>query len=195
MERLQRFAGLAEGVLEAGRRSPTDGVAALYEFLKETDLKREHDLRLFFDLFHDADPAVAHRVMAEVDKATIRELMPRVPVRLRNLLRPERLLEKLDIVPGAEEFDHASRAARGITLLIDEPSGNYTIDEPFLGLMYFVTAQRGYGSPTMVIRTMMETPFPLEGMIVNMPAAAAGTLQTDVELAAALVEGSDAVVA
>ncbi len=191
VERLQRFAGLAEEVLSEGRNSPPKGAGALYEFLDETGLEREHDLRLFFDLFHDADPAVAHLVMAEVDKATIRELMPRVPIQLRNLLRPERLLEKLDIAPEAEDFD----LRRGITLLIDEPSGNYTIDEPFLGLMYLVTAQRAYGSPTMVIRTMMETPFPLEGMIVNMPAAAAATLQTDVELAAALVEGSDAVVA
>ena len=191
VERLQRFASLAEGVLEAGRNSPSDGAGAMYEFLDETGLEREQDLRLFFDLFHDAEPNVAHRVMAEVDKATVRELMARVPVQLRNLLRPERLLEKLDITPEAAEED----LIRGIRLLSEEPSGNYRIDEPFLHHLYQVMARRAQMSSTGALRTMMETPFPLEGMIVNMPAAAGAVLRADVELAVALVEGSDQVVA
>ena len=191
VERLQRFASLAEGVLARGRESPTEGAAALQSFLDDMDPERQQDLRLFLDLFHDADPRLAHQVMAEVDKATVRELMPRAPVHLRNLLWPGRLQEKLDITANAQEPD----LRRGITLLIDEPSGNYRIDEPFLGLLYEVMADRASVAPQEVLLTMAETPFPLEGMIRAHSEAAATVLGSDIRLAADLVEGSDPVVA
>ena len=190
VERLQRFASLAEGILERGRESPPKGALALVEFLEQTDLEQEQDLKLFFDLFHDADPPEAHRIMSAIDKKTVRQLMPRVPVQLRTLMRPERLLEKLDVTVDATPGD----LHRGITLLIEEPSGNYRIDEPFLAKLYEVVNRRTVMSPEEAVRMMAATPFPLEGMILNQPAAVSMALSADLEAAVALVESSDPVV-
>ena len=191
VERLGRFASLAEGVLEQGRESPTQGAIALQEFLDGTDSEREHDLKLFFDLLHDADPPVAHRIMAALGKDTVKELIRQVPVQLRTLLRPERLLEKLDVAVDAPEEE----LRRGIALLIEEPSGNYRIDEPYLEALYEVMAGRVQVSPAQALRTMAATPFPLEGFVAGQPDAAAAALSADIGAAAALVAGSDAVVA
>ena len=195
VERLQRFASLAEGILERGRESPSHGVFALVEFLGQTDLEQEHDLKLFFDLFHDTDPPEARRIMSAIDKKTVRQLMPRVPVQLRTLMRPERLLEKMDVTADATPGE----LHRGITLLVEEPSGNYRIDEPFLARLYGVMAQRIVRSPIVrspeeAVRTMVATPFPLEGMVLSQPAAVSTALSADLEAAVALVESSDRVV-
>ena len=191
VERLQRFGDLTDRVLAEGRESPEMGARAVEQFLAETGFDQEQDLRLFFNLFHDADPPVAHRTMAAVDKATVRNLMIPVPVQLRTLLRPERLLEKLDITAEATEAD----LRRGITLLITEASGNYRIDEPFLERLYAVMAARAKTSLWEVARVMAETPFPLEGMIMNQPAAASAALSGDLGLAVVVVENSDGVAA
>ena len=191
VERLQRFGGLAERVHADGRESPERGALALEEFVAETGFESEQDLRLFFDLFHDADPPSAHRIMAEVRKETIRALMPTVPAQLRTLLRPEVLLDKLDITVGTSGAD----LRRGIILLIEEPSGNYRIDEPFLDRLYGVMAERVESSPSEVARTMTEIPFPLEGMILRQPVAAAAAMSGDLDLTVALVENSDKAIA
>ena len=83
----------------------------------------------------------------------------------------------------------------GITLLIEEPSGNYLIDEPFLERLYAVMAQRARTAPMETLRVMAETPFPLEGMIISHPSAASATLSSDRGLAVKLVKDSDAVLA
>ena len=190
VERLRRFATLAEGILQESRRSPSLGAEALASFLTEEGVDREQDLRLFFDLLHDADPAEAHRLMIAVDGETIRKLMPRVPVNLRTLLRPERLLEKLRITSHATEAE----LTQGIKLLIEEPSGNYRIDEPYLDSLFEVVAARALESPREALRVISNTPFPLEAWIVGQPEAASFALSADLAAAALLVEGSDPVV-
>ena len=117
--------------------------------------------------------------------------MPTIPAQLRTLLRPEILLEKLDVTPGSKQED----LERGIVLLIDEPSGNYRIDEPFLEELFKVMAARAKMTPGEVVRVMAKTPFPLEGMILGQPAASVAALFADLGLAADLIENSDEVVA
>ena len=191
VERLQRFAAEVDYVLDQGRESPESGARALEDFLAEIGFEQEQDLRLFFDLFHDADPPAAHRVMATVSKETVRALMPPVPVQLRAILLPEDLLKKLDITADASQED----LHRGITLLIEEASGNYRIDEPFLERLYGIMAERAEESPDEAVRVFSETPFPLEGMILRQPAAAAAVLSGDLDMAVVPVENGDAVVA
>ena len=188
VERLQRFAAEVDRVLDEGRESPESGARALEVFLDDTGLENEQDLRLFFDLFHDADPPSAHRIMGAASKETVRALMPTVPEQLRNLLRPERLLEKLDITADTSEAD----LRRGVTLLIEEPSGNYRIEEPFRERLFDVISER---SPGEALRVFSDTPFPLEGMIQRQPAFAVAALSTDISASVELVENSDAVIA
>ena len=160
-------------------------------FLAETGFEQEQDLRLFFDLFLDANPATARSTMAAVGKETVRKLMSVVPAQLRAMLGPEALLEKLDVTADAPETD----LMRGIRLLIEEASGNYRIEEPFLERLYEVVADRGHRSPGETARLVSETPFPLEGMILNQPEAAVAMLSADSALSIALVKDSDPVVA
>ena len=191
VERLQRFATLVDGVLAEGRESPEAGARTLEDFLSETGYEQEQDLKLFFDLFQGPDNELARRIVQQMDKATVRDLMTPVPVQLRTILQPVELLEKLDITAGASDAD----LRRGIALLIQETSGNYRIDEPFLERLYAVMAERLLARPGESLRVMAETPFPLEGMILRQPDAASAALSGNIGLAVTLVEGSDPVLA
>ena len=191
VERLRRFAALVDGILAKGRKSPEAGALALEGFLAETGYEQEHDLKLFFDLLNGTDNETGRRIMSRVDKATVRALIVPVPVQLRTILKPEGLLEKLDITAEAAD----ANLRRGIALLIQDPSGNYRIDEPFLERFYEVMAERTRASPGAALRVMAETPFPLEGMILRQPNAISAALSRDIDRAVALIEGSDAVLA
>ena len=138
VERLQKFATLVDGVLAESRDSHQAGARALEDFLAETGYEQEQDLRLFFDLLKGADSDLARQTMRQMDKAVVRALMVPVPVQLRAIFRPEELLDKLDITPGASD----AYLRRGISLLIQDTSGNYRIDEPFLERLYRVMAER-----------------------------------------------------
>ena len=187
-QRLQSFAAAVDRVLAAGRESPARGAQALVGFLADTGFDAEQDLRLFFDLFRDAEPDSARRITAALDQATVQALLPLIPVQLRAILGPDDLLGKLDITADAADAD----LRRGIGLLINEPSGNYRIEEPFLARLYDVMAAR---APSAALRVMAETPFPLEGMILRHPAATAAALASDLDLAVDLVMRSDPVTA
>ena len=191
VERLQKFATLVDGVLAESRHSPQAGARALEDFLVETGYEQEQDLRLFFDLLNGADSETARRIMQQMDKATVRTLMVPVPVQLRTILQPEELLDKLDITAGASD----AHLRRGITLLIQDTSGNYRIDEPFLERLYTVMAERAFTAPVDTLRVMAGTPLPLEGMILRQPAAASVALSADIDLATELVKDSDPVLA
>ena len=160
-------------------------------FLDDAGLEHEQDLRLFFDLLLGADPATAQSTAAAVGKETVRSLMPVVPAQLRTMLGPEGLLEKLDVTVDAPEAE----LSRGMDLLIEETSGNYRIEEPFLERLYEVVADRAYRSPGKAARLVSETSFPLEGMILNQPEAAVAMLSADSALSIALVRGSDPLIA
>ena len=187
VERLRRFSDEVDRVLAEGRESPESGARALEGFLDDAGFEHEHDLRLFFDLLLDADPATARNTMSAVGKDTVRKLMPVVPGQLRAMLGPERLLEKLDVTVDATEAE----LRRGIGLLIGETSGNFRIEEPFLERLYEIVADRAYISPGGTARLVSETSFSLEGMILNQPEAAVAMLSADSALSIALVKGSD----
>jgi hypothetical protein len=101
------------------------------------------------------------------------------------------LLDKLDVTDQASEAD----IKKGIALLIEEPSGNFRVDEPFLQRLFSVTANRAQRSPERTGQLMAETPFPLEGMIVSQPTAASSVLSSDLDLALGLIKDSDPVLA
>ena len=191
VERLQRFGGEVDRTLFAGRENGAAGAEALESFLSSTGFDREDDLKLFFDLFRDADRDSAGRIMSALDNATVRALMLPVPFQLRTLFGSKGLLDKLDVTVQASDID----LRRGITLLTEEPSGNFRVDEPFLERLFSVMADRVRRAPDRTAKIMAETPFPLEGMIVNQPAAASEALSSDLDVALSLIENSDSVVA
>ena len=189
VERLQRFAAVVDGVLSQGRESPEAGARALQDFLSDTGYEQHQDLRLFFDLLQGADPPLARRIMSALGPATVRALMPAVPIQLRTIFEPTGLLEKLSVTADAPE----DGLRHGITLLVEEPSGNYVVDEPFLDRLYAVMAERARTAPRETARVMAETPFPLEGMILRQSSAASAALSSDINLAVMLVKNSDMV--
>ena len=190
VDRLLRFGGLVDRVLDEGRRSPQRGSDALREFLDEADLEQEHDLQLFFDLLHNADRQLSRRIMLLLENETVRDLMEPVPVQLRNLFEPDGLLRKLDVSVAATD----EALSRGLGMLVDEASGNYRIDEPFLDRLYEVMAERVSRDPATAAMVIAASPFPLERFIQSQPAAASVVLSSDLNTAIALVLGSDAII-
>ena len=190
VERLERFTGDVERVLEAGRLDPHSGADELQEFLSKIDFEQKEDLRLFFDLFRDQDPATASRVVQALDKETVRRLMTPVPAHLRFILGPDELLVLLDIAPAVQFSD----LKRGVALLINEPSGNFIIEEPFLERLYEVIAERSRIEPAATLQLVQKTPFPLERFIQKQPVAAVALFESDLTAALTLVRRSDPVV-
>ena len=190
VERLQRFAGLVEETINEGRKSPALGTKALRAYLEEADLQNEQDLRLFFDLLRGTDRELARRIVTGLDKETVRILMAPVPVQIRAIMHPADLLERLDVTATSDEAD----LRRGVTLLLEEHSGNYLIDDPFLQELYRVMAARANEDPDLAARLIANTPFPLEQFILHQPDAVSSMLSNDLALAANLIRASDAVV-
>ena len=190
VERLNRFSGVVDTVLAKGRDQPQQGAAELTKFLDEIDYEPEEDLRLFFELLRDEDPDTAGLVVQMLDKSTIRKLMESVPSQLRFTLSPAELLAKLDITAESR----VSSLKRGIAILVEEPSGNFNIDEPFLHQMFQVVANRRMPEAQEMVEVLRETPFPLEGFIRQQPRAAVALLDSDLETAVRLVRESDPVV-
>ena len=190
VDRLERFGGLVAEVLDAGRANPRRGADELNRFLENTDFEQVQDLRLFFDLFREEDPDTARQVVQELDKETVRRLMKPVPAQLRFTLNTDDLLDKLDITGEATVSD----IKRGVSLLLEEPAGNFIIDESFLTAMYQVIAARGGDNPSETMTLLRDTPFPLEGFILNEQLAAAALLASDIGAAVELLKQSDPVV-
>jgi len=190
VDRLERFSGLVAGVLESGRTSPQQGADELNRFLDEIDFEQEEDLRLFFDLFREENPDTASQVVQALDKETVRRLMKPVATQMRFTLNAEELLVKLDITVDSSLSD----LKRGVTLLVEEPSGNFIIDEPFLTAMYRVFATRGSSDSSGTLTVMRDTRFPLEGFIQNQPTAASALLASDLDAAVEILGQSDPVV-
>jgi hypothetical protein len=187
VERLGRFSVAVDRVLAQGRKGPQQGADQLRQVLEEIPFEPADNLRLFFELLRDADFATASQVVQSLDKNTIRRLMKPVPFDLRTLLAPEELLDKLDITASAE----AASLKRGITLLMEEPSGNFIVDEPYLHQMYAVVAARSGTEASEMVQVLRDTPFPLEGLIQQQPQAAVAILSSDLEAAVKLVQASD----
>ena len=190
VDRLERFGVLVAGVLEAGRADSQQGADELNRFLDQTDFELAEDLRLFFDLFREEDPDTASQVVQALDNKTVRRLMEPVAAQLRFTLSPVALLEKLDITVDSNIAD----LKRGVGLLVEEPSGNFIIDEPFLSAMYQVIAARSRSDPAGTLTVLRDTPFPLEGFIRREPMAASSLLASDIDAAVEVLMQSDPVV-
>ena len=189
VQRLNRFGGVVDQVLDKGRESPELGAAELEGFLDQTGFGPEDDLKLFFELFRDADSAAAREVTLALDKETIRQLMEIAPFQLRTLLPPEDLLGQLNITAEADD----AHLKQGITLLVRESSGNFIVDEPYLSRMYQVMARRSMTDARGALSVIQGTPFPLEGFIQQEPSAAVSVLNSDLEASARLIRDSDPV--
>ena len=192
VERLKIFGAKVDSVLRAGRSDPTAGAAELESFIADTGLDQKEDIKLFFDLFKDRDQKAAKDVTFALSNETVRGLMVPVPFQLRTILDPEELLSKLGIESDAA---NQSSVRDGIALLVEEPSGNFQVDEPFLAAMFQVVAERAEDDPLETALLLMDSPFPLEGMILAQPAAASSIFKSDREFGLALVRNSDSLIA
>ena len=192
VERLKVFGTKVDSVLDAGRSDPSTGAAELESFLVETGLDQEADIKLFFDLFKDRDRDVATAVTLALPGETVRELIVPVPFQLRSLLDPAELLPKLGIAYGSAD-DQSLRDA--IALLIQEPSGNFRVDEPYLEALFEVVAERAGDSPHEAAQLILDTPFPLEGFILSQPDAAAAIFNYATRITTPLIQNSDSLLA
>ena len=192
VERLKIFGAKVDSVLRAGRSDPTAGAAELESFITDTGLDQKEDIKLFFDLFKDIDRKAAKDVTFALSNETIQGLMVPAPFQLRTILGPEELLSKLGIESDAA---NQSSVRDGIALLVEEPSGNFQVDEPFLAAMFQVVAKRAEDDPLETALLLVDSPFPLEGMILAQPAAASSIFKSDREFGLALVRNSDSLIA
>ena len=191
VERLQRFGSLVGDVHATGQLSLNEGTAVLIEYLDATDLEMEQDLKLFFDLFHSRDPELAREITAGIDGERVQALMAPVPVQMRVILDPGTLLGKLGITAEAP----IELLVQGTDLLLEESSGNYRIDEPFLEQLYQVIAERAAANAVEATLIISQPRFPLEGLIQSQPSAASRVLSADIDTAMRIVESSDPVLA
>jgi hypothetical protein len=189
VERLDRFSRTVDSILASAREDPQRAAGQLQDFLQGIHFGPEDDLKLFFELLRDSDPEVAGRVVLALDAGTIRRLMEPVPFHLRTILTPDELLGKLGVTTHGKVND----LKQGIYLLVEEPSGNFIVDEPFLDGMLAVIADRSGRDPGETAQMLEDTPFPLERFIQQQPQAAVGLLGSDLEAALRLVRGSDPV--
>ncbi|PKB59395.1 MAG: hypothetical protein BZY83_02005 [SAR202 cluster bacterium Casp-Chloro-G2] len=188
VERLRVFGAKVESVLQAGRDDAGRGAAELERFLTETGFDQKEDVRLFFDLFRDRDPDTADAVTFALADDTVRRLMTLVPFQLRTILSPEDLLTKLGVTLSTDDL---ADLKAGITLLVEEASGNFRVDEPFLEALFQVAAARAGIAPRETAQLLLDSPVPLEGMLLAQPAAGALILNSDMDTALTLVRDSD----
>ena len=192
VERLKVFGAKVDSVLDAGRSDASRGAVELESFISETGLEQEADLKLFFDLFRDRDRDTAGAVTLALSDETVRGLMVQVPFQLRSILRPPELLPKLGITSTSA---NTQELREGIALLIEEPSGNFRVDEPFLDVLFQVIGDRAEDDPRATARLLLDSPFPLEGLILEQPETAAAIFKSDIATALGLVRGSDSLLA
>ena len=189
VESLERFTPQISRVLDAARTDTASGVQELTAHLETVDFEKTEELRLFFDLFLHADRETAKAVVASLDDSTLRSLLVPVPVNLRFILEPPRFLEFLDITEEASHED----LAQGVKSMIEHPSGNAQIDEPFWDEIYRVIAARVTRAPLETLRAVGEFPFPVERFIRLQPRPAVDMLDADLDAAVDLVMDSDAI--
>ncbi len=189
VEQVQRFAPTVADILTAGAAAPAEGAAALRLFLSSLDLDDREETDLFFELFLEADSETAKAVAASLDNETKRSLLQAAPVLLRRLLDPSELARALDITADATP----QQMAQGVALILEHPSGNFRIDEPYLDEVNEVVAQRGEREPAQMLDVLAGEALPVERFIHQHPSAAVAILSADLDATVALVKGSDPV--
>ena len=190
VDRLSRFEGVVNGVLAEGREDSHRGASEMSRFLEQTNYAPKEDLRLFLELMREQDPATANRILLDTEQAVVHGLLKQVPAQVRFLLRPEQLLMKLDITASSSLPDMAA----GTTMLVEETSGNYIIDEPSLDAMYSVIAARSEMEASDMAGILRHERFPLHGFIRSQPEAAVLVLSSEIKSAVNMVRDSDPVV-
>ena len=187
VDSLERFTPQINRVLDAARTDTASGVQELTAYLEEVDFEKTEELRLFFELFLDAGKETAKAVVAGLDDSTLRSLLVPVPVNLRFLLEPPRFLKFLNITKEASHKE----LAQGMKSMIEHPSGNSRIDEPFWDETYRVIAARVTGAPLETLRALGEFPFPMERFVSLQPLPAVDMLASDLDATVDLVRDSD----
>ena len=190
VESLESFTPVIKRILEAGRQDVSQGVDELRSYLKGVDFDEKEELELFFEILEGSDSATTKAIVAALDDSILRRLLSAVPPKLRGLLTPVRFLEFLEITIDSPP----KRLTLGLGEMITHPSGNFRIDEPFLGEMYRVIAARGRIAPLETIVVIAASPFPLERFIARHPAAAVDLLATDLDITSKMVKDSDPVI-
>ena len=190
VSRLEEFGTLVDQVLARGAVEPAAGGRELTAFLQRTGLEPREDVKLFLDLLRDADLPSASRVVQTLSRDTVADLIKAAPFHLRTLLTPPQLMSKLNIVEtaGLEEI------GAGITLLLQNPSGNFRVEEPFLTQMHQTLAKLGEKRPGAALGIIEDTAYPLDGFIQEQPEAAVAILSSDIPAASQLVKDSDPVI-
>ena len=186
---LEVLAPDVNAVLEEGRSDVLAGASGLKSFLDNSALEDKEALRLFFELLQDTDDAIARSVVASLDDSTLIELLRAVPTKAYGLLAPSKMMAVLDITPQAPP----AALARGIQLMLENPSGNFQIGRPFLDEMYQVVAARASIDSEATLEIIAGLFFPLERFIELHPAVAADLLAGNLDLASRIVEASDPV--
>ena len=189
VESLQAFTPHVDRIVQAAEEDISLGTRELERYLNSVDFEEKREMELFFEIFEGSGETLARRIVGALDDSTLRRLIVSVPVKLRALLEPPRFLEFLDVTSRAS----LAEMGRGITDMVEHPSGNYIIDEPFLDAMYSVVAARARANPRDMLEVLVASPFPMERFIRTHPAEAVEILSSDVDTALDLVRAGDPV--
>ncbi|MCH7713668.1 MAG: hypothetical protein IIC99_08610, partial [Chloroflexi bacterium] len=190
VDRLQTFGTVVDLVLATGAAEPAAGGRELTAFLQRTGFEPQEDVKLFLGLFRDADLPLASKIVQTLSPDTVADLIKVAPFHLRTLLTPPQLMRKLNIVETAqpEEID------RGINLLLQYPSGNFRVEEPYLTQLHRTVARIAEKKPGSALRIIEKPAYPLDGFIREQPQAAVALLSSDIRAASQVVKNSDPVV-
>ena len=193
VEELRRFIAEVDRILAIGRASPEDGARALEEYLASLEGQDEdklgQDVDTLFELFADTDQESTKEIMARAKDSVIRELLEVNPARTRFLLTPERLLDALDIQIDAP----AEQFSQGLDELLENSSGNFDIDKPFIEEVYLRLSERGRVSKQETLKIIKEAQLPMQGFLFQHTRDAIAILSSDLKLTLDLVEASEPV--
>ena len=188
IELLEELTPLVDRIIEKGKASPEKSANELATLQTGVNFEEQKEgVQLFFDLLREADHSIAAEVVSALDNELLRRLLVPIPVTLRFILEPHRLLAALDITEDASAED----VAEGITFMMLNTSGNYRIDEPFVDQTYRVVAARGAGDPAQTLGLIADATFPMERFILDQGEDAARILAADLEVTTDLVRSSD----
>ena len=190
VEELRRFIAEVDRILDIANASPDDGARALEDYLEslkdQDEEKLKQDIDTVFELFTDTNKETTQQMMARVTDDTIRELLNINPARTRFLLKPERLLDAIDIRANAPSDDLLA----GLKVLLDNSSGNFTIDRPFTEEVYRRVSQRGRDSPQETLGIIKEAGLPMPGFLFGHPDDSVFILSSDFQQTLELITGS-----
>ena len=153
---LEKFTPHINSILEATRDDLGKGADRLSSYLNTVDFQEREELQLFFEVLEGSDSGGAKKAVAALDDSMLRRLLKTIPAKLRGLLTPRRFVEFLDITLRSP----IPELTQGIKDMIEHPSGNFRIDEPFLDEMNRVVAARSRHAPGETLMGIGRRPSP-----------------------------------